>query len=188
MAGDTETAATVMRMDEGLDTGPVCLTRPIPIGPDMTAGALHDLLAAQGTELMVEALAAVEQGTLPCTPQPAGGVTYAAKIGKDETRIDFTRPARAVHDHIRALSPAPGAWTEVAAGGKPERLKILRSALAEGSGLPGTILRADLTIACGEGAVRILEVQRGGKRPMRADDFLRGFPLRPGHPLGNSPR
>jgi len=185
MAGDTQTAATVMRMDEGLDTGPVCLTRRLPIGPDTTAGELHDQLAAQGAELMVEALAAIEQGALRCTPQPASGVTYAAKIGKEETRIDFTRAARAVHDHIRALSPVPGAWTEVAThGGKPERLKVLRTALAEGSGPPGTILGGDLTIACGEGALRILEVQRGGKRPMPAEDFLRGFPLRPGHPLG----
>jgi methionyl-tRNA formyltransferase len=186
MAGDRETAATVMRMDEGLDTGPVCLARPVPIGPDTTAGELHDALAAQGAGLMVEALAAIARGTLQCTPQPADGVTYAAKIGKDEGRIDFTRPARAVHDHVRALSPVPGAWTEVAAGagGKPERLKVLRTARAEGSGPPGTILGDDLTIACGEGALRILEVQRGGKRPMPAEDFLRGFPLRPGHPLG----
>jgi methionyl-tRNA formyltransferase len=184
MAGDRETAATVMRMDEGLDTGPVCLARPLPIEPDMTGGELHDLLAAQGAELMVDALAALERGALQCVPQGAEGVTYAAKIGKDETRIDFTRPAQAVHDHVRALSPAPGAWVEVAAGTKSERLKVLRTALAEGSGPPGTILGEDLTIACGgEGAVRILEVQRGGKRPMGAVEFLRGFPLRPGHPL-----
>jgi methionyl-tRNA formyltransferase len=188
MAGDTETAATVMRMDEGLDTGPVCLTRRLPIGPDMAAGELHDQLAAQGAALMVEALAAIERGALRCTPQRASGVTYATKIGKDDTRIDFTQPARAVHDHVRALSPVPGAWTEMVAGGKPERLKVLRTALAEGGGPPGTILGADLTIACGEGALRILEVQRGGKRPMPAEDFLRGFPLRPGHPLGAPPR
>jgi methionyl-tRNA formyltransferase len=184
MAGDRETAAAVMRMDEGLDTGPVCLTRRVAIGPDTTAGELHDALAAQGAELMVEALAALEQGTLHCSGQPTEGVTYAAKIAKDETRIDFTRPARAVHDHVRALSPAPGAWVEVASGGKPERLKVLRTAVAEGSGVPGTILGADLTIACGSGAVRILEVQRGGKKPMGAEEFLRGFPLQPGHPLG----
>jgi methionyl-tRNA formyltransferase len=121
---------------------------------------------------------------LRCTPQSTAGVTYATKIGKDETRVDFTRPARAVHDHVRALSPAPGAWVEVAAGGRPERLKVLRTALAGGSGPPGTILTEDLTIACGSDAVRILEVQRGGKRPMRAEEFLRGFPLQPGHPLG----
>ena len=190
MAGDRETAATVMRMDEGLDTGPVCLTRPIPIGPDMTAGELHHALAAQGAELMVEALAAIERGELKCAPQPADGVTYAAKIGKAETRIDFAKPARAVHDHVRALSPTPGAWVEVpaSAGAKPERIKILRTALAECGGPPGTILREDLTIACGTGAVRILEVQRGGRRPMGTQEFLRGFPLRPGHLLGGPAR
>ena len=188
MAGDIETAAAVMRMDEGLDTGPVCLSRNVPIGPDMTAGELHDALAAQGAELMVEALAAIERGDLRCTAQPTEGATYAAKIGKDETRIDFTKPARAVHDHVRGLSPSPGAWVEVAAGGKPERLKVLRTAIAEGSGAPGTILGADLTIACGSGAVRILEVQRGGRRPMPAEEFLRGFPLQPGHLLGPSTR
>jgi methionyl-tRNA formyltransferase len=189
MAGDTETAATVMRMDEGLDTGPVCLMRRIPIGPDTTGGELHDALAAQGAPLMVEALAALERGELRCTPQPADGATYAAKIGKHETRIDFARPARAVHDHVRALSPAPGAWTEVATpGGRPERLKVLRTAPAEGRGPPGTLLAGDLTIACGEGAVRILEVQRGGRRPMTAEEFLRGFPLQPGHLLGGPSR
>jgi methionyl-tRNA formyltransferase len=190
MAGDRETAATVMRMDEGLDTGPVCLTRRVPVGPDMTAGELHDTLAAQGAELMVEALAALERRELRCVAQPGDGVTYAAKIGKAETRIDFAEPARAVHDHVRALSPSPGAWVEVpaSAGAKPERIKILRTALAEGSGPAGTILREDLTIACGEGAVRILEVQRGGRRPMGTQAFLRGFPLRPGHPLGGRAR
>ena len=184
MAGDEETAATVMRMDEGLDTGPVCLIRRVSIGPDTTAGELRDALAAQGAELMVEALAALERGGLHCTAQLTEGVTYAAKIGKDETRIDFTRSARAVHNHVRALSPAPGAWVELAAGEKPERLKVLRTALAEGSGAPGTVLGADLTIACGSGSVRILEVQRGGRRPMGAEEFLRGFPLQPGHLLG----
>lgn len=189
MAGDTETAAAVMRMDEGLDTGPICLEQRVSIGPDTTAGELHDTMAAQGAELMVEALALLGKGRLPCTPQPADGVTYAAKIGKDETRVDFAKPAQAVHDYIRALSPAPGAWVEVAAlGGKPERLKVLRTAPAEGSGPPGTVLRDDLTVACGSGAVRILEVQRGGKRPMGAAEFLRGFPLRPGHPLGGTTR
>jgi methionyl-tRNA formyltransferase len=189
MAGDKETAAAVMRMDEGLDTGPICLERRLPIGPDTTAGELHDAIATQGAELMVEALGLLAQGRLPCTPQSAEGVTYAAKIGKEETRIDLTQPAQAVHDHVRGLSPAPGAWVEVAAaGGKPERLKVLRATPAEGSGPPGTILREDLTVACGNGAIRILEVQRGGKRPMRADEFLRGFPLRPGNPIGGPAR
>jgi methionyl-tRNA formyltransferase len=154
----------------------------------MTGGELHDLLAAQGAELMVDALAALERGLLQCSAQPDAGITYAAKIGKDETRIDFSRPAQAVHDHVRALSPAPGAWVELAAGAKPERLKVLRTALADGSGPPGTILGDDLTIACGQGAVRILEVQRAGKRPMGRDEFLRGFPLRPGHLLSAPPR
>ena len=183
MAGDTETAATVMRMDEGLDTGPVCLAERVAIAPDMTAGELHDALAARGADLMVRALSAIERDTLSCTPQPADGVTYAAKIGKAETRIDFTQPARAVHNHVRGLSPVPGAWVEVKSSGKPERIKVLRTALGEGSGPAGTILQDNLTIACGEGAVRILEVQRAGKKPMRAEDFLRGFPLLPGTKL-----
>jgi methionyl-tRNA formyltransferase len=183
MAGDKETAATVMRMDEGLDTGPVCLAKRVPIGPDATAGELHDTLAEQGASLMVEALAAIVRGDLRCTPQLADGVTYAAKIGKGETRVDFSRPAHVVHNLVRALSPVPGAWVEVAACGKRERIKVLRTAIAEGGGPPGTILRNDLTVACGEGAVRLLEVQRAGRRPMPAEEFLRGFPLRAGHPL-----
>ena len=116
MAGDAMTAATIMRMDEGLDTGPVCLAEPVPIGPDMTAGELHDVLAERGAALMVRALAEIERGALPCTPQPDAGVTYAAKIDKAETGIDFTRPAREVHNHVRGLSPFPGAW--LAAGEK----------------------------------------------------------------------
>jgi len=188
MAGDSETAATVMRMDAGLDTGPVCLERRVPIGPDMTGGELHDVLAEQGGQLMVEALAALERGALRSAPQRADGITYAAKIGKDETRIDFAKPAQAVHNHVRALSPVPGAWVEAAAGARPERLKVLRTALAQGSGPPGAVLSEDLTIACGEGAVRILEVQRSGKRPMTVPEFLRGFPLRPGHLLSSPSR
>jgi len=112
MAGDTETAATVMRMDVGLDTGPICLEERVPIGPDMTAGELHDFLAGRGARLMVRALANLERGTLHSQPQPSEGVTYAAKIGKDEGRIDFRRTAGEVHNHIRGLSPVPGAWTE----------------------------------------------------------------------------
>jgi methionyl-tRNA formyltransferase len=180
MAGDTETAACVMRMDEGLDTGPVCLAERVPIGPDTTAGELHDHLAQEGAELMQRALAELGRGTLACTPQPAAGVTYAAKIGKGETRIDFARPAREVHDRVRGLSPAPGAWLEASHEGRPERIKVLRTALAQASGAPGTVLDDALTIACGEGAVRILEVQRSGRRPMPAAEFLRGFALPPG--------
>jgi methionyl-tRNA formyltransferase len=180
MAGDAETAATVMRMDEGLDTGPVCREERVPIGPNMTAGELHDVLAMRGAELMVRALADLERGALSCHPQPAAGVTYAAKIDKGETRLDFTLTAREVHDRVRGLSPAPGAWVEIAHAGKAERVKVLRTQVAEGKGAPGTILDAALTIACGAGAVRVLEVQRSGRKPMAASEFLRGFPLAPG--------
>jgi methionyl-tRNA formyltransferase len=180
MAGDAETAACVMRMDEGLDTGPVCLADRLAIGPDTTAGELHDLLAARGAKLMQTALADLERGALGCMPQPAEGVTYAGKIDKGETRIDFARPAREVHDRVRGLSPAPGAWFEAAHEGRAERIKVLRTAVAQGGGPPGTVLDDALTVACGEGAVRILEVQRSGKRPMAAAEFLRGFALQPG--------
>lgn len=183
MAGDAATAMIVMRMEEGLDTGPVALARPVPIGPDMTAGALHDALMQAGAGLMVEALAALEAGTLTLTPQPAEGVTYARKIDKAETRIDWTRPAAEVDGHIRGLSPFPGAWCEVSIGGRPERLKLLRSARADGSGAPGAILDDRLTVACGEGAVRLVEVQRAGGRPLAASDFLRGAKLVPGDRL-----
>jgi methionyl-tRNA formyltransferase len=178
MAGDTATAATVMRMDEGLDTGPVCLAEAVSIGPDMTAGELHDALAERGARLMVQALAEIERGSLVCTPQPDRGVTYAAKIHKRETGIDFTRPANEVHNHVRGLSPFPGAW--LAAGDKGERIKVLRTRIAPGSGMPGTVLDAALTVACGEGAVQLLELQRAGKKPMTAAELLRGFPLPPG--------
>jgi methionyl-tRNA formyltransferase len=181
MAGDAATAATIMRMDEGLDTGPVCLSEPVPIGPEMTAGELHDVLAERGGALMVQALAAVERGSLACTPQPETGVTYAAKIDKAETGIDFSRPAREVHNRVRALSPFPGAW--FAAGEKRERIKVLRARLGQGSGSPGMVLDAAPTVACGEGAVQLIELQRAGKRPMQAKEFLRGFPLPPGRRL-----
>jgi methionyl-tRNA formyltransferase len=182
MAGDTATAASIMRMDEGLDTGPVCLAEAVPIGPDTTAGELHDALSERGARLMVEALAAIARGTLACTPQPEAGVTYAAKIDKGETGIDFGRTAREVHNHVRGLSPFPGAW--LAAGEKGERIKVLRTRLVAESGAPGTVLDAALTVACGEGAVELLELQRAGKRPMSSADLLRGFPLPPGTRLG----
>src|SRR5262245_51833213 len=184
MAGDAATAATVMRMEEGLDTGPVCLSEPVPIGPDMTAGELHDALAERGARLMVQALAEIERGALACAPQPDAGVTYAAKIDKGETAIDFTRPAREVHNHVRGLSPFPGAW--FAAGDKRERIKVLRTRIAPRSGAPGTVLDVALTVACGEGAVELVELQRAGKRPMAAAELLRGFPLPPGTRLSLS--
>ena len=187
MAGDTETAVMVMRMEEGLDTGPVGMTERVPIGPDMTAGELHDVLASRGAELIVRALAALENGTFVPVPQPDGGVTYAAKIDKKEAEIDFARPAAEVHNHIRGLSPFPGAWFEAAPpGGKPERIKVLRSTLGDGRGQPGEVLDDRLTIACGEGAVRLVEIQRAGKRAMTSEEFLRGFTLPRGTRLGRA--
>lgn len=180
MAGDAVSAVNIMRMDEGLDTGPVCLGRDVTITPDMTAGELHDTLSALGAELMVEALAELEAGTLRAVPQPQEGVTYAAKIDKRETRIDFTKTATEVANHIRGLSPFPGAWFEANLGGKPERIKVLRASSIAKDGEPGVLLDGELTIACGKGAIRIEELQRAGKQPMKAADFLRGARLEPG--------
>jgi methionyl-tRNA formyltransferase len=173
MAGDTETGVSVMRMSEGLDTGPVCLVERVPIGPETTAGELHDTLARLGAGLMARALAALSRGSLDCRPQNEAGVTYAKKIDKAETRVDFSRPARAVHDLIRGLSPYPGAWLEL----DGERVKVLRSALVDGVGPPGTVLDDRFAVACGEGAVRLIQVQRAGKAAMPAEDFLRGQPV-----------
>jgi methionyl-tRNA formyltransferase len=184
MAGDAETGVMAMRMEEGLDTGPVAMAERMPIAPDATAGDLHDGLARLGADLMMRALGALERGTLVLTPQPAEGVTYAAKIDKAETRIDWSRPWRQVHDHIRGLSPFPGAWFERAIDGKPTRIKVLRTTRGDGAGPPGVLLDDKLTVACGDGAVRILELQRAGARAMKADEFLRGTPLAPGTRLG----
>ena len=166
-----------MRITEGLDTGPVCLEVRMPITVDQTAGELHDELAMRGARLMVHALSALERGQLDCRPQAENGITYAKKIDPAETHIDWSRPARDVHNLIRGLSSHPGAWFEAEVNGKPERIKALRAVLARGSGTPGTLLDERLTIACGEGALRLTEVQRSGKRPMSAEDFLRGAHL-----------
>jgi methionyl-tRNA formyltransferase len=173
LAGDARTGVMVMRMDEGLDTGPVALVDEMPIGPDMTTGDLHDRMMRVGADLMGRALAALERGSLTFTPQAAEGVTYASKIDKAETRIDWGRPAQVVHNLIRGMSPFPGAWFELELNGAPVRVKALRSTLAAAHGVPGTIL-PDLTIACGEGAVRLVSVQREGKGAMDAAAFLRG--------------
>jgi methionyl-tRNA formyltransferase len=180
MEGDAKTGTTIMRMDEGLDTGDICLQVALPIAPDLTAGALHDALAEQGAALMVEALARAEEGKLTSTPQPKEGVTYAAKISSADGRIDWAKPAAEIHNQIRGLSPYPGAWCEIEREGKVERLKLLRSEVAEGKGEPGTVIAEPLVIACGEGALRLLELQRAGKKPMNTDDFLRGVPLSKG--------
>jgi len=176
MAGDTESGVTIMKMNEGLDTGPVAMADPMPVGADMTAGELHDDLSRLGADLMLRALAAAERGSLTLTPQPDMGVTYAEKISKNETRIDWSKPWKQVHDHIRGLSPFPGAWFEI----DGVRIKALRSTKGEGSGAAGTVLDDGLTIACDAGAVRLTQVQRAGKQPMSVDEFLRGTPLEPG--------
>jgi methionyl-tRNA formyltransferase len=175
MAGDTETGIMVMRMEAGLDTGPVAMVERLAIGPDTTAGELSDRLSRLGADLMVRALAALSRGVLRLTPQDEAGATYAAKIDKSETRIDWSKDAAAVHNRIRGLSPDPGAWFEADLGKGPERIKVLRSTRAEGSGAPGTVLDEALAIACGSGAVRLVELQRAGKGPMKAADFLRGL-------------
>jgi methionyl-tRNA formyltransferase len=177
MAGDPETGVMVMKMDEGLDTGAIAKAERVPIGADATTGALHDELARRGADLMLRALAALEKGRLQLTPQPAEGVTYAAKIDKNETHIDWTRPWHDVHNHCRGLSPVPGAWCEFPGAG---RVKILRTTKGEGSGSPGQVLDDKLTVACGTGAVRLVQLQRAGKQPMAADEFLRGTPVAPG--------
>jgi len=179
MAGDAETGVTIMKMDEGLDTGDIAMIERTAIGADMTASELHDALARLGADLMTRALSALERGTLAFTPQPEAGVTYAGKISKDETRIDWNRPWKQVHDHIRGLSPFPGAWFE--SGGA--RIKVLRSTKGEGSGAPGSVLDERLTIACKDGAVRLIQVQRAGKQPMTAEEFLRGARIAAGSRL-----
>ena len=180
MAGDAKTGMMVMKMDKGLDTGAVALTREVEIGPNMTAGELHDRLMLVGAKAMAEAMVKLEMNDLPLTPQPEEGVLYAAKIDKAETRIDFARNARDVHNHIRGLAPFPGAWFELAIGGKPERVKVLASELAEGQGTSGELLTDDLVVACGSGAVQLTRLQKAGGKPLAADDFLRGTPLAAG--------
>jgi methionyl-tRNA formyltransferase len=183
MAGDAETGVMVMRMEEGLDTGPVAMAERIAIGPDMTAGDVHDRLMGLGADLMARALAALSRGGLTFTPQPADGVTYAAKIDKAEARLDWAKPAGTLHNQVRGLAPFPGAFFEADWGQGPVRVKALKSAVAAASGPPGTVLDDGLTIACGAGALKITEVQRAGKGVVSAEEFLRGAGLRPGQVL-----
>ncbi len=180
MTGDNGTGVMVMKMEEGLDTGPIAMADPAPIGADITAGELHDELATRGARLTTVALAALERGSLQLTPQSNDGVTYAHKIEKSETRIDWAKSWSEAHNHIRGLSPFPGAWFEAADVG---RVKVLRSTKGEGAGKPGQILDDRLTVACRDGAVRLVEVQRAGKQPMGAEEFLRGTPIGRGYVL-----
>ena len=179
MAGDPASGVMVMKMDVGLDTGDVAMAERLPITDAMTASDLHDKLARLGADLMVRAMAALERSALQLVKQSEQGVTYAAKIEKAEARIDWSKSAYHVLRHIHGLSPFPGAWSEIAGGGDAARIKILRCELAKGAGAPGAVLDDHLTIACGAGAIRILELQRAGKAPMKAAEFLRGTPLKP---------
>ena len=172
-AGDHETGVTIMQMDAGLDTGPMLLDGRLPITDTTTAGGLHDDLSALGAKLIVMALEGLEAGTLQATPQPDDGVTYAAKLGKAEGRLDWTKPAAELARTVRAFDPWPGTWFEA---GK-ERIKVLAAeAVANSSeAAPGTVLDDRATIKCGEGALRPTRLQRPGKGAMEAADFLRGF-------------
>jgi methionyl-tRNA formyltransferase len=178
MACDEETGVMVMRMEEGLDTGPVLMAERTSIARK-TFGELHDELARLGADLMARALAALERGSIEETPQAREGATYATKISREETRIDWTKPAREIDCLIRALSPVPGAWTEAG----HERIKILYAGPAPGKGAPGEVLDDKLTIACGQAALRLLRLQRAGRAPMEAGEFSRGFRLAPGTKL-----
>ncbi len=179
MSGDGESGVMVMKMDAGLDTGDVAMAERLPITDAMTAADLHDALAPLGADLMVRAMGALERGGLQLAKQSEHGVTYAAKIDKAEAQIDWHKPAHDVLRQIHGLSPFPGAWTEAPLEGDTMRLKILRCEMAKGSGEPGALLDDRLTVACGEGAIRLVDVQRAGKAPMKAADFLRGTPLKP---------
>ncbi len=180
MAGDAVTGVCVMAMAAGLDTGPVLACRETPIGPRDTARILHDRLAGIAAALMVETLTALAAGEVRATPQPDAGVTYAAKIGKAEARIDWSRSAVELGAHVRGLSPFPGAWCEIAG----ERVKLLLARPEDGTGAPGEVLDDRLLVACGAGALRLVTLQRAGKGAMDADTFRRGFPVPRGVRLG----
>ena len=180
MAGDAETGVAIMKMEAGLDTGPVGLVEKVAITSEMTAGELHDRLSRAGADALGRALAALSRGTLAFTPQHEEGVTYAKKIANDEARIDWTQSAQAVHDHVRGLSPFPGAFCMIDGAKGPERIKVLRTTRSDEQGAPGIALDDRLLIACGDGAVRLLEVQRAGSKPMKSDDLLRGFAVAKG--------
>ena len=184
IAGDKESGVGVMKMEEGLDTGPVACAARVPIGPDMTAGELHDALTAAGAPLMADALEKLARGELSCTPQSAEGVTYAQKIDKAEARIDWSRPAVALHNLVRGLNPAPGAFFEADLGVGVERVKVLQTRVEPGAGAPGAALDDEGLVACGEGALRLLRVQRAGKAPMAFAEFARGRKVSRGARLG----
>lgn len=180
LAGDAQTGVTIMQMDAGLDTGAMLLKDALPITARMNAADLHDALAAMGARLMVQALPGIADGTLTPVPQPEEGVTYAAKLSKEEGRLDLTRPAGELDRQVRGLTPWPGTWIDLANG---EKLKVLDAMAVDGSGEPGTLLDAAPTLACGEGALRLIRVQRPGKGPVDGAAFLRGFPHQMGQKI-----
>jgi methionyl-tRNA formyltransferase len=179
MADDNETGVMVMKMDAGLDTGDIALADRVQITDETIDGELRRDLAELGAELMVRAMDDLEHHQLRLTKQSVFGESYAKKIDKIETHIDWNKPARLVLRHIHALSPSPAAWCEMPIGNQAARVRILRCELADGEGFPGELLDNQLTVACGEGAIRVLELQRAGKAPMKAEEFLRGTPLKP---------
>ncbi len=183
MAGDRETGVEVMKMEEGLDTGPIAMAERLTIAPDMTASEAHDRLSALGADLIGRALAALERGGLQFTPQAPEGVVYAKKIDKAEARVDFSSPAEDLHNLIRGLSPFPGAYFEADFGKGPERVKILHATQAQGAGRPGEILDETPRVACGKGALSLLEVQRAGRGPISGAEFFRGARLAVGEVL-----
>ena len=184
MAGDPETGVAVMKMAEGLDTGPVGMVERLVIDPELNSGEAHEILARLGADLMVRALAALGRGGLSFREQSTEGVTYARKISNEECKIDWSASAQAIHDHIRGLAPFPGAYTMIDLGKGPERVKILRATRTEGVGAPGQILDDALTIACGNGALRLLDLQRAGAKALPVDLFLRGVSLPAGQRIG----
>ena len=173
LAGDTETGVTIMQMDAGLDTGAMLLSQSVPITEETTASDLHDTLAARGADLIVDALDGLNAGNLDATPQPEAGTTYAAKLSRDEGTLDWSQPAAQLARQVRAFSPWPGAWFEH----DGNRIKVLAASPTDGAGGPGTVLDNKLTVACGEGALRLLIVQRSGKGPVDATAFLNGYDL-----------
>jgi methionyl-tRNA formyltransferase len=194
LAGDTETGVTIMKMDEGLDTGPIVIQRAVPITAGTTAASLHHTLATLGAELIVEALDGIARGSLTPKSQPSEGATYAAKLERTDGSLDWSRPAVALERTIRALNPWPGTWFERCG----ERIKVLSATVAnsgagvaDGGNEPGVVLQGAesssggeaLTVACGDGALRLLRLQRPGRSPTDAAEFLRGYPLTQGSRL-----
>lgn len=173
MAGDRETGVSIIKMDEGLDTGPILLSEAVPIAPEMTGGALQEALAALGARLIVQALDLLARGQARFTPQQESSATYAPKLTKDEMRLDWSKDADTLARQVRALAPQPGAWCMLG----ETRLKVLEAEAVEGTAPPGTLIGEGLTVACGRRALRLKRVQRAGKAPMSAEAFLRGARL-----------